>query len=410
MTGIVYAIATMDTKGHELAYVASILNGSGVDVVMLDTGTQQPPVVPPDITREQIAACHPAGADQVLGRDDRGVAVTEMAVALSEFLVAEYSAGKVAGVIAIGGSGGTAIAAPAFQRLPVGVPKLIVSTVASGNVAPYIGCTDITLMYSVVDVAGLNAVSKRVLGNAAHAIAGMVRESLEEQDARPTVAMTMFGVTTPCVTRVRERLETAGYDCLVFHATGAGGRAMEKLVASGLVQGVLDITTTEIADEIVGGVFPGGSDRMDAIVASGIPYVVSVGALDMVNFGARETVPERFADRTFHVHNPQVTLMRTTPDENRLFGKWIARKLNESTRPWHVLLPTRGVSMLDAAGQAFFDPTADEALFETLEQSLAVDSNRQVERLDLHINDELFADALVDRFLTLVQRSKDRAR
>jgi uncharacterized protein (UPF0261 family) len=275
----------------------------------------------------------------------------------------------------------------------------MVSTVASGNVAPYIDCSDITLMYSVVDIAGLNAVSTKILGNAAHAMAGMVGYSTGQIASRKAIGMTMFGVTTPCVNRVRELLEAEGYDCLVFHATGAGGRAMEQLVASGLISGVLDITTTEVADEIVGGVFPCGPHRFDQLLAARIPLVLSLGALDMVNFGAKETLPPQFHERRLHVHNPQVTLMRTTAEENRLIARFIAEKLNRAQAPWRLLIPEHGVSSIDLPGQPFYDPQADAALFAELEKCLQVSSERQLIRLPYDINAPEFSQALVDHFL-----------
>jgi uncharacterized protein (UPF0261 family) len=324
-----------------------------------------------------------------------------MGEALVEFLRREHSAGTVAGVLGIGGSGGTALIAPALRALPVGLPKVLVSTVASGNTAPYVGCSDITMMYSVVDVAGLNRVSRQVLGNAAHAMAGMVLHaaSAVTEKQRPAVGMTMFGVTTPCVDAVRRRLEESlGFECLVFHATGAGGRAMEKLVESDLLGGVLDVTTTEVADEVVGGVFPAGPARFDAIIEKRVPYVLSVGALDMVNFGAKETVPEQFRGRRLHVHNSQVTLMRTTPQENRQFAAWIAAKLNRSVAPVTLLIPEGGVSALDAPGQPFYDREADRALFESLEEHIWQTDTRRIVRLPHHINDPAFAEALVQAF------------
>lgn len=318
-----------------------------------------------------------------------------MGEALAAYLLREHAAGRVGGVLGLGGTGGTALIAPAMQALPVGLPKLVVSTVASGDTAPYVGCCDVTLMPSVVDVAGLNAVSRQVLANAANAMAGMVAGRREERSERPTIGMTMFGVTTACVTAVREALEAEGNDVLVFHATGTGGRAMEKLVASGLIGGVLDVTTTEVADEVVGGVFRAGPDRFDAILRARVPYVVSLGALDMVNFSARDTVPADFRSRTLHVHNANVTLMRTTADENREAARWIAAKLNRSVAPLILLIPEGGVSALDAPGQPFRDPEADAALFEELERSIEATPTRQVRRLPWHINDPEFAAALV---------------
>jgi uncharacterized protein (UPF0261 family) len=326
-----------------------------------------------------------------------------MGEALEGFLTHEQGLGRVAGVIGIGGSGGTALITTAMRALPVGLPKLMVSTVASGNVAAYVGSSDITMMYSIVDIAGLNAVSRRVLGNAAHAMAGMVQHTIPPagEHAKQTLGMTMFGVTTPCVTAVRESLEAAGFDCLVFHATGTGGRAMEQLVEAGLIQGVLDITTTEVADEVVGGILPAGPKRFDAILRAKVPYVLSVGALDMVNFGDLATVPEPFRQRRLHIHNAQVTLMRTTPEENQRCARWIATKLNRAEAPFCLLIPESGVSALDAPGQPFHDPEADSALFSELESAVLSAPGRSIRRLPLHINDPDFAQALVDAFLHL---------
>ncbi|WP_417389592.1 Tm-1-like ATP-binding domain-containing protein [Gimesia sp.] len=397
MRKIIYALATMDTKADELCFVADAICNTGLDVVLVDLSTRGS-AEQADITAETVAASHPDGPDVVQKQTDRGQAVTEMAAALRVWLPAQIHDNQVAGVIAIGGSGGTALVAPAFQALPIGFPKLIVSTVASGNTQPYVGHSDITMMYSVVDVAGLNSVSRRILSNAAHAITGMVAHTSDVPDVRPALGMTMFGVTTPCVDMVREKLAAKGFDPLVFHATGTGGQAMEKLVADGLIRGVLDITTTEVADEVVGGIMPGGPRRFDTIIERGIPYVLSLGALDMVNFGARETVPERFAERQFLVHNPQVTLMRTTAEENQQFAKWIAAKINRSTAPLEILIPEQGVSMLDKQGAAFYDPEADRCLFETLDQEVVQTDERRVTRHACHINDAAFAEALLAAF------------
>ena len=397
----VYAIATMDTKGTEIAFVAERIRACGVEVVTVDVGTKDSAVVMSEVSREQVAA---GAASNPLMKTDRGEAVTAMSAALVEFLVAEHAAGRVAGVIGIGGGGGTALITPALRALPVGVPKVMVSTMASGNVGPYVDCADLTMMYSVVDVAGINSVSRRVLANAAHAIAGMVQHSLPTAAEKPTLGMTMFGVTTPCVDAVRRSLEARGYDCLVFHATGSGDRAMENLVRSELIQGVIDVTTTAVADEVVGGVLACGPHRFDAILDARVPYVLSVGALDMVNFGAKETVPAKFQGRRLHVHNAQVTLMRTTAEENRQFARWIAGKLNCSTSPLTLLIPERGLSTIDAPGQPFHDPDADTALFEELERLVEMTEQRQIKRLPLHINDPEFAAALVSDFLSLARR------
>lgn len=396
----VYVIATMDTKGEELMYVSRRLSEADVAVKVLDVGTKGPLFGSPDISRSTIWNSHFPG-QRLDSLTDRGVAVEKMGEALRRFLVDENAEGRIAGVLGLGGSGGTSIITKAMRALPIGLPKLMVSTVASGNVAPYVDCSDILMLYSVVDISGINAVSEVILSNAAAAMAGMVNKAVQPKTDRQALGMTMFGVTTPCVDRVRHHLEKDGYDCLVFHATGAGGRAMEQLVSSGMLSGVLDITTTEVADEVVGGVFPSGPNRFDALIASKIPLVISLGAVDMVNFGALETVPHQFRDRKFHAHNAQVTLMRTTPDENRAIARWIASKLNQSKAPIRVLVPERGVSLLDVPGQPFYDPEADQALFDELQARLEVTTERQLIRLPFAINDPEFADALVEHFLEI---------
>lgn len=389
----VYVIGCHDTKGIELDYVRGLIAAEGLRAVTVDVGTR-PPAVPADVSARDVASCHPDGAEAVLGTDDRGLAVSRMADAFRRFVERRTD---VAGMIGLGGSGGTAIIAPGMRALPVGTPKLIVSTVASGNVASYVGETDLCMMASVTDVAGLNRISRRVLGNAAHAMAGMVARAIPATDTKPALGLTMFGVTTPCVTQVSQALDAA-YDCLVFHATGTGGRAMEKLVASGLLAGVLDVTTTEVCDLLMGGVFSAGEERLDAIARAGVPYVGSCGALDMVNFGPRDSVPDRYRDRLFYVHNPQVTLMRTTAEENRAMGAWIGRKLNAFTGPVRFLIPEGGVSVLDAPGQPFHDPEADAALFDALERTVEQTDARRLVRLPHTINDPAFAAALVQAF------------
>ena len=401
MDSATYVVSTMDTKGLELAFVAEALRRSGVIVKMVDAGTLGPPTITPDISREAVL-CARYGQDFILNSIDRGTAIAEMAEALRAFFVKESAAKKVQGVIGLGGSGGTSLITTAMRALPIGLPKLMVSTVASGNVAPYVDCSDITMMYSVVDIAGLNAVSEVILGNAAAAMAGMVKQTLNKRSSRRALGMTMFGVTTPCVTRVREQLESEGFDCLVFHATGAGGRAMEQLVASGLISGVLDITTTEVADELVGGVFPAGPHRFEKLIQSRVPLVISLGALDMVNFGAFDTVPPQFHNRKFHIHNAQVTLMRTNVDENRRMGAWIAEKMNRSSASVRILIPEKGVSLIDLPGQPFYDPEADNALFDSLEKVLIATPERQLIRLPYDINAAEFADALLKNFHELL--------
>lgn len=395
--GRAYVVGTADTKGAELRYVRDLLADVGVDVAIVDVGTTRGDREA-DVSAEQVASHHPDGADAVFS-DDRGAAVAAMAQALERFIAGRDDVG---GMIGLGGSGGTALITPAMRGLPVGVPKVMVSTVASGNVAPYVGPSDIAMVYSVTDVAGLNQISRKVLGNAAHALAGMLTNTIPPADGgRPAIGLTMFGVTTPCVNQVVDLLDDT-YDCLVFHATGTGGQSMEKLVDSGEVAGVIDTTTTEVCDLLMGGVFSAGEDRLGAIARSGVPYVGSCGALDMVNFGAIDTVPEKYADRNLYVHNPQVTLMRTTADENARIGEWIAQKLNACEGPVRFLIPEGGVSLIDAPGQPFHDPRADAALFDALERHWQDAPNRRLVRVPHHVNDPEFARALVDHFNDIV--------
>ena len=391
--GRIYVAGTCDTKGDELRYVKGLIEAAGVPAVLVDLGTKGEGG-PADVAATEVAAHHPEGPGAVFS-GDRGRAVSAMAVAFERFI---RSRDDVAGLIGLGGSGGTALVTAGMRALPVGTPKLMVSTVASANVAPYVGPSDIAMMYSVTDIAGLNRISRTILANAAHAIAGMAaREPPAAADTKPAIGLTMFGVTTPCVTRVCELLGPA-YDCLVFHATGTGGQSMEKLVESGLVAGVIDVTTTEVCDLLMGGVFPCTEDRFGAIARTKVPYVGSCGALDMVNFGAMDTVPERYRDRNLYVHNPQVTLMRTTPEECARMGEWIGYKLNACEGEVRFLIPEGGVSLLDAPGQAFHDPEADAALFEALEATVRQSDRRRLLRLPHDINDPAFADALVAEF------------
>jgi uncharacterized protein (UPF0261 family) len=398
--GTVYLAGTCDTKGAELAHVADLLRGHGLAVAVVDLSTSGRPAAGADFPARAVAAAHPDGADAVF-TGDRGTAVTAMAAAFAAWLAGR---GDVAGVLGLGGSGGTALVTPAMQRLPVGTPKLMVSTVASGNVAAYVGPTDIMMLYSVTDVAGLNRISRRILANAAHAMAGMVAAPGPAADESvPAIGLSMFGVTTPCVNEIVARIG-GGFDCLVFHATGTGGQAMEKLLDSGLVAGLIDATTTEVADLLFGGVLPATPDRLGAVARTRRPYVGSCGALDMVNFGPRESVPERYRDRTFYIHNPQVTLMRTTPAENAEIGRWIAGRLNACDGEVRFFLPEGGVSLIDAPGQPFHDPEADAALFAALEATLVQTERRRLVRLPHNINDPAFAHAMADAFLELAAR------
>ncbi|HEV7437928.1 MAG TPA: Tm-1-like ATP-binding domain-containing protein [Pseudorhizobium sp.] len=392
--GKVYVIGTCDTKGEELDFARRLIQDAGVEAVLVDVGTKGQ-AERADVTARQVAAAHPAGAGAVLGGDDRGVAVAAMAEALSNWLATR---GDIGAILGLGGSGNTALVTTAMRTLPIGMPKLMVSTVASGNVAPYVGPNDIAMMYSVTDVAGLNAISRKVLANAAHAVAGMVKwQAPAAAGDKPGIGITMFGVTTACVNQVRERLE-ADYDSYVFHATGTGGQSMEKLAESGLIAGMIDITMTEVPDLLVGGVFPCTEDRLGAVARTKLPYVGSVGAVDMVNFGARETVPDKFQTRNLYVHNPQVTLMRTTPEENAQIGRWIAERLNRCEGQVRFLLPLAGVSAIDAPRMPFYDPAADEALFDAIRSTFIATAFRRLIELPFNINDSAFADAAVAEF------------
>jgi uncharacterized protein (UPF0261 family) len=393
----VLLVGTLDTKGAEYAYLRDRLRLHGVDSILADAGVNEPRGAEPDIGRAEVAAETGADPAALAAAGDRGAAVTEMASAAEALARRLYSEGRIGAVLAAGGSGGTAIATRAMQALPVGAPKVMVSTMASGNVADYVGASDVTMMPSITDVAGINSISGRILANAGAAMAGMLQAPpVELGEQRPLIGATMFGVTTPSVTQARERLEERGYEVLTFHATGTGGRAMEGLMESGFLAGVLDITTTELCDDLVGGVLSAGPDRLDAAGRLGLPQVVSLGALDMVNFGARDTVPPQFEGRNLYVHNPSVTLMRTTREECAELGRRIARKLTAATGPTALFVPLRGVSMIDAEGQPFHDPEADEALFAAIRDGLDRDRVELIE-LDHNVNDPEFAAAMADK-------------
>jgi uncharacterized protein (UPF0261 family) len=393
----VFVAATYDTKGHEADYVADLLKREGLDVITVDVSTTGA-ASGARVQAREVARSHPQG-EQAVFTGDRGTAIAAMALAFERYAAANPDIGALLG---LGGSGGTALITPAMRALPIGVPKLMVSTMASGNVAPYVGPSDIAMMYSVTDVAGLNRISRRVLANAAGAIGGAFRQaaSAADDDSRPAVGITMFGVTTACVQQVTPLLESR-FDCLVFHATGTGGQSMEKLLDSHLLAGVLDLTTTEVCDFLFGGVLACTEDRFGAVARTRAPYVGSCGALDMVNFGGMDTVPERYQGRTFYPHNPQVTLMRTTLQENKRQGEWIAARLNQCDGPVRFLIPEGGVSALDAPGQAFWDPQADAALFAALEANLVQTADRRLIRVPCHINDPLFAQTAVDHYLDI---------
>jgi uncharacterized protein (UPF0261 family) len=396
-----WVAATLDTKLDEAEYVAALLEAAGLPVTVADLSTKAPASATQSaaarrqISAAEIAAHHPHGAKAVFC-GDRGAAIAAITDAFERFIKTRDDLG---GLLGVGGSGGTAMITRAMRALAIGVPKVMVSTMASGNVAGYVGSSDITMVYSVTDVAGLNRISRRVLGNAAHALAGMMLHPLPQpEQERPALGLTMFGVTTPCVQQIVGLLSPR-FDCLVFHATGTGGQSMEKLLDDGLIGGILDITTTEVCDHLFGGVLACTDDRFGAVARTRAPYVGSCGALDMVNFGAPDSIPQHYRGRKLYPHNPQITLMRTTVEENIRQARWIAERLNRCEGEVRFLLPMGGVSALDAPGQAFWDPAADAALFDTLESELRRTARRKLMRLPYHINDPEFAQAAVEEFL-----------
>jgi uncharacterized protein (UPF0261 family) len=398
----VVLLGTLDTKGREYEFLRDRVREQGVDVLLLDAGILDEPLTTPDIGRDEIAEAAGVKVAALVSANDRGAAIEAMARGAAIVVERLHAEGKLDAILGLGGSGNSTIIAQAMRALPVGVPKLLVSTVASGDTRPYVGAVDIAMMYSVVDVAGVNRISAQIMTNAAAMIAGGAKARVPELGtAKPLIGATMFGVTTPCVTFARERLEKLGYEVLVFHATGAGGQSMEALARAGYLAGVLDATTTELADELVGGVLSAGPHRLEAAGERGLPQVVSLGALDMVNFGPRESVPTRFADRNLYVHNATVTLMRTTPEEGLELGRRIGRKLSAATGPVALFVPLRGVSAIAVAGQVFHDAASDAALLRGLEETLSPAIERH--DLDTDINDPAFAHAMADRLHELIK-------
>ena len=400
----VLLIGTLDTKGSEVGYVRDRLRARGVNVMVMDAGSMGVPSIESDISREAVFLAAGANLVEVRAAADRGQAVSLAAEGAAKLATELHGKGRLDGVLSLGGSAGTTIGTAAMRALPLGVPKLMVSTLASGQVQHYVGTSDIFMLHSVVDLAGLNRISRAVLDNAAAAMAGMIsskfRVPSSNLEDKPIVAATMFGVTTPCVEVARKILEAAGYEVIVFHATGTGGRTLEGLIRDGLIAGVLDITTTELADELVGGILSAGPDRLTAAGARGIPQVISLGALDMVNFGPPETIPSRFQDRLFYRHNPSVTLMRTTPEEMAQLGSELASKANAAIGPTRVMLPLRGVSAIDAEGKPFWWPEADAALFAAIRSRIEA---RLLIECDCHINDAAFAEACAVQLLELLK-------
>lgn len=394
-------IGTLDSKGLEHDFVAAEIRKRGHDVLLIDLGTGDAPSIKPDITRYEVAAAAGLDLQPLIDRHDRGECVVAMSQAAPVLLEKLAREGRIDGVVSLGGGGGTALATAAMRALPLGFPKLMVSTLASGNTAHYLGTKDIAMMPAIVDVAGLNRISRMVFTRAAAAICGMVEAEIETGESKPIIAASMFGNTTECINHAKEVLEGAGYEVLVFHSTGAGGKAMEDLIASGMVSGVLDVTTTEWADELVGGTLSAGPTRLDAAAKAGIPAVIAPGCLDMVNFGARETVPAAFEGRTFYIHNPQVTLMRTNAEECALLGKIIAKKANASTAPVTILIPQKGISVISTEGQPFHDAAADAALFGAVHQYSTV----PIITLAETINSPVFAKAAALQLLLNIEQS-----
>ena len=406
----VVLLGTLDTKGTEYGYLKDqILQHSDCDVLVIDAGVLGEPLTQPDITRDEVAAAAGARIEDLVAANDRGAAVMTMAEGAAAIVTRLFAEGRLHGLLGLGGTGGTSLVTHAMQALPVGVPRLMVSTVASGDTRPYVGALDITMMYSVVDIAGINQVSGRILANAAAAIAGMAAayaRPLPDAEHKPLIGATMFGVTTPCVTHAREVLEANGYEVLVFHATGAGGQSMEALADGGFLAGVLDITTTELVDDLVGGIFSAGPNRLEIAGQQGLPQVVSLGALDMANFGPMATVPERFRDRNLYVHNATTTLMRTTPEESAELGRRIGRKLSAATGPVALFIPRGGVSAIATAGGPFHDAEADAALIDALLAN--VGDNIEIHDLEQDINDPAFAEAMATRLMEMVSEQQGR--
>jgi uncharacterized protein (UPF0261 family) len=396
-------IGALDTKGHEFAFVKREIEHRGHRTLVINTGVMDEPLFAPDLPAEEVATAGGARLADLRAQADRGKAIDVMARGAAVVARRLFDEGKFDGILGMGGSAGTAVATAAMRSLPVGAPKLMVSTLAAGDTKPYVGVTDIVMMPSVVDVAGVNRISARIFANAVGAIIGMVETTAPPVAEKPLIAASMFGNTTKLVDRCRELLEARGYEVLVFHATGAGGRTMESLIEAGFFNGVLDVTTTEWADELVGGVLNAGPHRLDAAAKRGLPQVIAPGCLDMVNFWAKETVPQKFAGRKFYEWNPNVTLMRTTPEENAALGRILAEKANQSSGPLAIFLPGRGVSVLDSPGGEFWWPAANQALYTAIRQHVRTDI--PVYELDHNINDPEFADAVVAKLLEFLAKT-----
>lgn len=399
MAKTIALLGALDTKGAEYGFVKQCLEARGHRVLLIDIGVLGEPAIQPDVSRREVAEAAGVELDHLVGRQDRGEAMAAMKRGVELLIPRLFAAGRFDAIMALGGGGGTSVACAAMRMLPLGVPKVMVSTVAGADVSGYVGVKDIVMIPSIVDVAGINRISRAVFARAAGAVCGMVETAVPPGEDRPLIAASMFGNTTRCVETARAILEQAGYEVLVFHATGTGGRTMESLIGAGLIAGVLDVTTTEWADELVGGVLAAGPARLEAAARAGVPAVVAPGCLDMVNFWAPETVPPRFAGRRFYQHNPNITLMRTTPDECSRLGSILAGKLNGSRGPIAVLLPLQGLSMIDSPGGPFWWPEANQALFDALKSNLR--GNIPIIEIDANVNDALFARRCAETLLTL---------
>ena len=393
-------LGTLDTKGLEHGYVAELIRRRGHQTLIIDTGSGEAPQIVPDVPREEVAAAGGVDLAGIVARQDRGEAVTAMAGAAAVLLSKLAGEGRIQGVISLGGGGGTAIGTAAMRALPIGFPKVMVSTLAAGNVAPYVGTKDIVMFPSIVDVSGINRISRVLLARAAGAICGMVETEVPAGQDKPLIAASMFGNTTACVNTAKQLLEDRGFEVLVFHSTGTGGRIMESLIESGMISGVLDVTTTEWADELVGGILGAGPDRLSAAGKTGTPAIVTPGCLDMVNFGEPASVPAKFAGRVFYKHNPQVTLMRTNAVECAELGRILAEKVNAYSGPVTVLLPLKAISIISAEGQPFHDAAADAALFDAIRQHLK--PGIPLVELDCEINAPEFARACAEALLTMM--------
>jgi len=410
--GCILLIGTLDSKGHEAGFVRDRLREHGLETLVIDAGSSGPPTIDPDIARSEVFRLAGTSSEEVEARRDRGESVTHAARGVARLVEKLQVERTILGAFGLGGSAGTLIATSGMRQLPFGVPKVMVSTVASGQTRSYVGASDITMCHSVADLAGLNRFTRSVLNHAVLALVGMVtldRQHSPIEGTGPVIAATMFGVTTPCVDQARKRLEAAGAEVLVFHATGTGGAAMEGLIRDGQITGVLDLTTTELADELVGGILSAGPDRLEAAGRRGIPQVVSLGALDMVNFGPRETVPERFQGRTFYQHNPAVTLMRTNPEENQALGERIAEVLSRARGPSVLMVPRGGLSALDAPDRPFHDPEANEALFDAIRSGISPGSHVQILWCDEHINHDHFSKRASEALMELLSLPKGDA-